>query len=64
MLFAGISLKFNDIRSESSSDSSPAIVDDFTASVVKRLGPRGLGERLWHELEIRKADILKPVKSM
>lgn len=64
MFFAGISLRFNDIRSDSSSDSSPAIVDDFTASVVKRLGPRGLGERLWHELEIRKADILKPVKSM
>lgn len=56
---AGILL---DCESENnSSTSSPAIIDDLTASTVKRLGPRGLQERLWQELTIRKADILQSV---
>ncbi|CAK9219500.1 unnamed protein product [Sphagnum troendelagicum] len=55
---AGVSLRFS-LSSGSSSDESSSVMDDFTASTVKRLGPKGLEEKLWHELEIRKADVLK-----
>ncbi len=55
---AGVSLRFS-LSSGSSSDESSSGMDDFTASTVKRLGPKGLEEKLWHELEIRKADVLK-----
>ncbi|KAG0567725.1 hypothetical protein M758_7G121200 [Ceratodon purpureus] len=58
----GIFLECKGETSDSSSAGSPGIVDDLTASTVKRLGPKGLEERLWQELAIRKADILQPVK--
>jgi hypothetical protein len=59
---AGILLEFKNVPSDSSSAGSPGIVDDLTASTVKHLGPKGLEERLWQELAIRKADILQPIK--
>jgi len=62
VFFAGILLECESVSIESSSAGSPAIVDDLTASTVKRLGPRGLEERLWQELAIRKADILQSMK--
>ena len=59
---AGILLECKNVTTDRSSADSPRIVDDLTASTVKRLGPRGLEERLWQELAIRKADILQPAK--
>ncbi|KAG0559977.1 hypothetical protein KC19_10G144000 [Ceratodon purpureus] len=58
----GILFECSSVASESSSPDSPAIVDDLTTSTVKRLGPRGLEERLWQELAIRKADVLQSVQ--
>ncbi|XP_024384013.1 uncharacterized protein [Physcomitrium patens] len=55
----GILLKCNGKTMDSSSADSPGIIDDITASTMKRLGPRGLEERLWQELTFRRADILQ-----
>lgn len=58
----GILFGYSSVTSESSSADSSTFIDDLTTSTVKRLGPRGLEERLWQELTIREADILQSVQ--